>query len=288
MTRALTVACIQNTAGNDVADNVRATSALIRQAADGGANLVCLPENVSCIEPDQKRQLATAFAEADHPALPAYRALARDLGIHLLVGSLTCRVDAGKVANRSFMLDDSGEILARYDKLHLFDVDLRGGEMYRESATVRPGDRAVLAPTPWGPLGMTICYDVRFPALYRALAQAGARFLAIPSAFTRTTGRAHWHVLVRARAIESGCFVFAPAQTGVHAGNRKTFGHSLIVDPWGEVLADGGEEVGIITARIDVDRVDECRRMVPSLRHDRPFAMPDMAKSADPSPEAAE
>ncbi len=269
-------ACVQNSAGNDVAANIAETTTMIRAAHGAGAALVCLPENVTCIEPDDRRKVTTAFREEDHPALPAYRALAAELGIWLLVGSLTCRATAGKVANRSFLIAAGGDIVARYDKLHLFDVSLRDGEAYRESDTVQPGDRAVLAPTPWGLLGMTVCYDLRFPRLYRTLAQAGASLLSIPSAFTRTTGRAHWHVLLRARAIETGCFVLAPAQTGIHEGGRKTYGHSLIVDPWGEVLADAGAEPGIITAEIDPARVLTCRRMVPSLTHDREFARPDM------------
>ena len=178
------------------------------------------------------------------------------------------------MANRSLLIDAAGEVVARYDKLHLFDVSLRGCERYRESDTVKPGAAAVVAPTPWGLLGLSICYDVRFPQLYRALAQAGASYLAIPSAFTRTTGEAHWHVLVRARAIETGAYVFAPAQSGLHAEGRRTYGHSLIVDPWGAVLADAGEEEGAIVATIDPARVAEARRMIPALEHDRPFAEP--------------
>ena len=179
-----------------------------------------------------------------------------------------------RLANRSYLIDAQGAIVARYDKIHMFDVDLAGGESYRESNAFRPGGEAVLAPTPWGVLGMTVCYDLRFPQLYRGLAQEGADFLAIPSAFTVPTGKAHWHVLLRARAIETGCFVLAPAQWGEHAEGRHTYGHSLIVDPWGEVLADAGEGVGIVSARIDPARIAEARRMVPSLRHDRTFATP--------------
>src|SRR5207247_624333 len=179
-----------------------------------------------------------------------------------------------RLANRSFLIDPAGAIVARYDKIHMFDIDLPGGESYRESNAYRPGGGTVVAETPWGRLGMSVCYDVRFPHLYRALAQAGADFLTVPSVFTVPTGRAHWHVLVRARAIETGCFVFAPAQTGVHAEGRLTYGHSLIVAPWGEVLADAGEEVGFITAQIDPARIEEVRAMVPALRHDRSFAPP--------------
>ena len=174
-------------------------------------------------------------------------------------------------------MEPGGAVVARYDKIHMFDVDLAGGESYRESNAFRPGDRTVLAETPWGMLGMTVCYDLRFPHLYRALAEAGADFLAIPSAFTVPTGKAHWHVLMRARAIENGCFVFAPAQWGEHAEGRRTYGHSLIVGPWGEVLADAGEGVGIISARIEVAAIAKARRMVPSLQHDRSFTKPELA-----------
>ena len=182
-----------------------------------------------------------------------------------------------QAVNRSLLIDPHGEIVARYDKIHMFDVDLAEGESYRESNAFRPGGRAVLVETPWGVLGMTVCYDLRFPHLYRGLAQAGADFLAIPSAFTVPTGNAHWHVLLRARAIENGCFVFAPAQWGEHAEGRRTYGHSLIVDPWGEVLADAGEGVGIVTARINLAAIANARRMVPSLQHDRPFTKPELA-----------
>ncbi len=180
----------------------------------------------------------------------------------------------GRVANRSYLVDATGEVVAHYSKIHMFDVDLPGGESYRESRTYEPGAAACIAETPWGGLGMTVCYDLRFPRLYRELAQAGARYLSVPSAFTKVTGEAHWHVLLRARAIENGCFVFAPAQCGRHYDNRHTFGHSLIVDPWGDVLADGGDEVGFVTAEIDARRVDEARAMIPSLEHDRPFGAP--------------
>ena len=195
----------------------------------------------------------------------------QETGAWLLIGSLSIAVEGGKVANRSLLVDPTGNIVARYDKIHLFDVDLGETESYRESATIAPGDRAVLAETPWGPLGMTVCYDLRFPQLYRTLAQRGALFLSIPAAFTRTTGRAHWHILQRARAIENGAFVFAPAQCGTHAEGRETYGHSLIVDPWGAVLADGGEEPGIVFAEIDPAAVASARNRIPSLRHDRRF-----------------
>jgi predicted amidohydrolase len=215
-----------------------------------------------------------AQPEASHPALAGFREAAAKAGAWLLIGSIGVKVEGERLANRSYLIDNSGTVVAKYDKIHMFDVDLAGGESYRESATFRPGDRAVLAETPWGLLGMTICYDLRFPHLYRALAQAGAQFISIPAAFTRPTGSAHWHVLMRARAIETGCFVIAPAQCGEHAQGRKTYGHSLIVAPWGEVLADGGDDVGIVSAQIDTAKIGEVRRMVPSLQHDRPYAAP--------------
>jgi predicted amidohydrolase len=275
-----TVACVQTNASPDIDDNLRRTTPLVRAARAAGAALILLPENVAVLEPDNRRLLETAVPEADHPALAAFRDLARETAAWILIGSLAARLDDGRIANRSLLLDANGAVVARYDKIHLFDVDLGNGESYRESATMRPGDRAVVAETPWGGLGLSICYDLRFPHLYRALAKAGATFLAIPAAFTRTTGRAHWHVLQRARAIESGCFVFAPAQCGTHAQSRETFGHSLIVDPWGEILADGGEEVGFVTAEIDTAAVAEARRRIPALDHDRAFAAPEPAADA--------
>jgi predicted amidohydrolase len=226
-------------------------------------------------EPDSTALLAKALPEAEDPGVAACRGWARETGCWILVGSLYLREHGAlRVVNRSLMIDPAGAIVARYDKIHLFDVDLAGGEIYCESATVQPGDRAVLAPTPWGLVGLSICYDLRFAALFRALAKGGARYLAIPAAFTYTTGSAHWHVLVRARAIETGCYVIAANQAGTHAEGRRTWGHSLIVDPWGRVLADGGEAVGVVTAEIDPAKVDEARGMVPALRHDREFAGP--------------
>jgi predicted amidohydrolase len=214
--------------------------------------------------------------EAEHPGVPAFQALAAELKAWLLIGSLAVKLDAKTCANRSFLFDPQGRIAARYDKIHMFDVDLANGETYRESATFRPGEQAVTADLPWGRVGLTVCYDLRFAYLYRALAQAGASFLTVPAAFTVPTGEAHWHVLLRARAIETGCYVFAPAQCGEHAEGRKTYGHSLIVAPWGEVLADGGEEVGIIYADVDPAKVTKARNMVPALRHDRPFTGPEL------------
>jgi predicted amidohydrolase len=274
MSAAFKVACVQLNAARDIAPNIAAASALIRKAKAQGAQFILTPENTGMIEPKRPQMLEKARAEADHPAIPAFSALAAELGVWLLIGSLQIKLDAATCANRSFLFDDRGRVAARYDKIHMFDVDLKAGESYRESKTFRPGDRAVAADTPWGKVGLTVCYDLRFAYLYRALAQAGASFLTVPSAFTVPTGQAHWHTLLRARAIETGSFVFAPAQCGEHAEGRKTYGHSLIVAPWGEILADGGEEPGVITADIDPAKVAEARSMIPALTHDRRFSGP--------------
>lgn len=266
-----TVACVQTTSARSIADNLPVVTAAIDEAAARGASFVLLPENVAMLEPDSGRLQAAAAAEEAHPALAAFADAARRRGIWLLVGSLAIRTRTGGIVNRSLLLDPTGAVAARYDKIHLFDVDIGAGERYRESATFTPGSRAVVAPLPWGALGMTVCYDLRFPQLYRTLARRGAVFLAVPAAFTRPTGEAHWHVLLRARAIECGAFVFAPAQCGEHAEGRRTYGHSLIVDPWGTVLADGGDAAGVITADIDPGQVRDFRRRLPSLQHDRAY-----------------
>jgi len=288
MSKTFTAACIQFTAARDHEPNILAVSELVRRARKDGADFVLTPENTGLIEPIGKLRREKARDEASHPVLAALRELARETGAWLLIGSLAVDISrepgipAGerRLANRSYLIDAAGRIVARYDKIHMFDVDLAGGESYRESNAFRPGERAVVAETPWGVLGMTVCYDLRFPQLYRSLAKAGADFLAIPSSFTVPTGRAHWHTLMRARAIENGCFVLAPAQWGEHAERRRTYGHSLIVDPWGEVLADAGDGIGIVSAPVDPARIAECRGMVPSLGHDRPFAIP--ARAARP------
>lgn len=272
MSRRFRAACVQFTGGPEPADNVTALDALIRRAHAEGADLIMTPETSDMMEPRRKLTLEKAQPEAEHRALAALRELATELGRWLLAGSLIVRLAPDRLANRSFLIDPSGGIAARYDKIHMFDVEIPDGQSYRESKAYRPGEQAALADLPWGRLGMTVCYDLRFPYLYRSLAQAGADFLSVPSAFTRFTGQAHWHVLLRARAIETGCFVFAPAQCGEHAGGRQTYGHALIVAPWGEVLADAGEAPGVILAEIDPAKVAEARRMVPALAHDRPFA----------------
>ncbi|HUB95254.1 MAG TPA: carbon-nitrogen hydrolase family protein [Stellaceae bacterium] len=276
MSGAFTAACLQLNAAREITPNIAAASDLVRRARDQGADLIMTPEVSDMMEPRRALRLEKAMPEARHPMLAAFAALARETGAWLLLGSIVVREEGGdgRLANRSILLSPDGQVAARYDKIHMFDVSLAGGETYRESAAFRPGDKAILARLPWGVLGMTVCYDLRFPHLYRALAQGGAQFLSIPSAFTVPTGRAHWHVLLRARAIENFCFVFAPAQWGEHAEGRRTYGHALIVAPWGEILAEAEDGPGMILARIDPARIEEARRSVPSLDHDRPFAGP--------------
>ena len=269
-----TVACVQTNTGLEMEPAIAALRPMVSRAREMGADFITTPENVTLVDRSRKRMLAKVRTEADHPAIPAFQEMAREAGAWLLAGSLTIKLDDEHVANRSYLFDAQGAVVARYDKIHMFDVDLKGGDSYRESATVRSGGEAVIAPTPWGLLGMTVCYDLRFAALYRALAHAGASFLTVPAAFTAFTGKAHWHVLLRARAIETGCFVIAPAQVGTHEDGRETYGHSLVVAPWGEVLLDGGDQVGVTTAVIDTARIEEARGMVPSLTHDRAFKTP--------------
>jgi len=255
------------TPGANIDDAVR----LIGEAKAAGADYVLTPEMTNILAANREQLFAAVVEEQSDPALARLTELARKLGIYVHIGSLAIRVSPDRAANRSFLVDPKGEIVARYDKIHMFDVDLAGGESYRESRNYRPGELAVLADIPWGRLGMTVCYDLRFPALYRALAEAGAFMLAIPSAFTRQTGEAHWHVLLRSRAIENGCFVFAAAQGGKHENGRETYGHSLIVDPWGRIIAEGGIEPGVIMAEIDPAEVANARARIPSLQHGRRF-----------------
>ncbi|MBI1182478.1 MAG: carbon-nitrogen hydrolase family protein [Alphaproteobacteria bacterium] len=267
-----TVACVQTNSGAEIGPNVLHVSEVVTDAKKAGVALGMLPEVVSLMERRSKLIFERVRPEDEDEALRAFRGLAHELGIWLHTGSLPIRLSDTKIANRSFLIDPAGKIRATYDKIHMFDVDLPNGETYRESKNYQPGGRAVVADLPWGRLGLSICYDLRFPQLYRTLAKAGADFLCVPAAFTKTTGQAHWHVLLRARAIENGCFVFAAAQTGTHEDGRQTYGHSLIVAPWGEVLADGGEEVGFITARIDPAAVQDARSRVPSIDNDREFS----------------
>ena len=271
MTGAFRVGLVQMCAGRDVEKNLLDASCLIREAARQGAHYVQTPEITTLMEMDRARLFAAARPQEGNAAIAQFGALARELGIWLHVGSMAILLANGKIANRSFLISPAGEIEARCDKIHMFDVALPGGESYRESKNYAAGDRAVLAQLPWGTLGLTVCYDLRFPHLYRALAKAGADFLAIPSAFTRQTGAAHWHVLMRARAIENGCFVFAAAQAGKHESGRETYGHSLIVAPWGEVIADAGKDVGVVVGEVKSADVVAARQRIPSLRHDRPF-----------------
>ena len=266
-----TVACVQNCAGTETEPNLKDCAELVREAAGRGAAFILLPEYFTGLDIEGHILIPEAFAEADHPALPLFAGLAREHRAWILLGSLAITLEDGAFANRSYLLDPDGAVAARYDKIHLFDVDLPGGESYRESATIAPGACAAVADLPWGRVGLSVCYDLRFAQLYRALAKAGADFLAVPAAFTKTTGQAHWHVLLRARAIETGCYVFAPCQYGVHAGDRATYGHSLIIDPWGQVLADGGEDRGVVVAEVDPAAVVRARGMIPALQHDRAF-----------------
>lgn len=271
MTGILRLACVQLCTGNDVARNIADAEDLVRDAADAGAELVSLPECAALIEPDRAAFRRKVVPETEHPALSAFSSLARELGIWMHVGSLAVRCGDGAIANRTYLIDGGGHVVARYDKIHMFDVDLANGETFRESDSYRPGTKAVFADLPWGRLGLTICYDVRFPTLYGHLARCGALFIAVPSAFTRRTGSVHWEVLLRARAIETGSWIFAAAQCGSHGGGRESYGHSLIVDPWGEVLADGGEDVGVIVADIDPARTAEAREAIPALANARDF-----------------
>lgn len=279
MSGSFKVALVQNRAGREVAANVAACESLVREAHGEGAALVCLPELFACFDVRGRTLEVGAVAEDRHPALSRLRAVARELGIWIQLGSLAVRLPSGRQRNRALMLDDRGEVVASYDKVHMFDVDLADGERYRESDSFECGEQAVLADTPWGRVGMTVCYDLRFAYLYRMLAQAGAGYLTVPAAFMRTTGEAHWHVLLRSRAIETGSYVFAACQWGRH-GDAVTYGHSLVVDPWGRVVAEAGaDEDCVVVAEVDPARVTEARGMIPALRHDRSVAI-EAGKSA--------
>lgn len=269
-----TAACVQMTAAADHEPSLEAAEALIREAHAAGAELIMTPEVTSLIESNRSAALEKSLPEARHPGVSLFGNLAAELKVWLLAGSFGIGLGGDKIANRSFLFGPDGEIKARYDKIHMFDVAIADGQTYRESATYQPGDKAVMTDLPWGRLGLTICYDVRFPPLYQTLAEAGASFITVPSAFTRLTGAAHWHTLLCARAIETGCYIFAPAQCGTHAGGRETYGHSLIVSPWGKILADGGEEPGFVLAEIDPAAVGKARSMVPSLSNARKFSLP--------------
>jgi predicted amidohydrolase len=262
---------VQMRSGRTPQTNLDAATALIREAAAAGAQYVQTPEMTNIMELSRENLFAAITDEEKDICLAAFSKLARELKIHLHIGSLAIRVSPEKAANRAFVIDPRGAIVARYDKIHMFDVDLAGGESYRESNNFRPGESAVAVDLPFARFGLTICYDLRFPALYRAIAEAGATMLTIPAAFTRQTGEAHWHTLIRARAIENGSFVLAAAQGGLHENGRETFGHSLVVDPWGRIIAEGGTEPGVIMAEIDPAAVTAARAKVPSLQHGRRF-----------------
>lgn len=274
MTDTFRVALLQMQTGNDLDANLETVKAMAREAQRDGAQFVMTPEYALMMDGSGRVMRERALDAGGAPALAQLQALARELSIWLLVGSLTLKTERDRIANRSFLLRPDGSVAATYDKIHMFDVTLPDGKVIRESSAYEPGSRAVLAATPWGTVGLTVCYDLRFPQLYRALAQAGAAYLTIPSSFQRATGKVHWHTLIKARAIENACFVFAPAMCGEHPGNRTTYGHSLVVDPWGEVLADGGEAPGIVCADIDPSRVARVRGMLPCLEHDRAFSPP--------------
>jgi deaminated glutathione amidase len=278
---AFRVGLIQMRSARSPGENRDVAVGLIEQAKRDGADYVQTPEMTNIMEVKRDNLFAAIFPEEQDATLAAFRELARRLAIWVHAGSLAVKVSPDRAANRSFLIDPRGDITARYDKIHMFDVDLANGESYRESRTYAPGEHAVMASLPWGQIGLTICYDLRFPALYRALAEAGSTFLTVPSAFTKQTGEAHWHILNRARAIENGCYVFAAAQGGSHENGRDTFGHSLIVDPWGCVLAEGGVDPAVVMADIDLAAIATARGRIPSLQHGRRFEIVEpMAKPA--------
>lgn len=269
-----TATIIQLNSGANLQNNVDHILEQMTHAQAEGADLIALPENAALMAFNRETLKANAFPEIDHPALKALTDQARSLDVWLLIGSLAVQGEAGKIANRSFLVTPEGQIKARYDKIHLFDVDLPNGEQYRESATFAGGNQAVLAQTPLGTMGLSICYDVRFPHLYRRYGLAGADILFVPAAFTKVTGQAHWHSLLRARAIENGCFVIAPAQCGQHENGRETYGHSLIIDPWGQILAEGAAvSPERISAQLDLNLVQTARGKVPSLQHETDFTL---------------
>ena len=275
------VALVQLNSSDDPGENLGQTERLVREAAAGDARLVLTPEVTNIVSTSRTRQREVLRREAEDPTLARLREVAAELGVWLSIGSLALLADEPdeeRFVNRQFLIDPAGAIAARYDKIHMFDVELGGEERYRESAGYRPGERAILAPAGEVTLGLTTCYDMRFPHLYRALAKAGAELLTVPSAFTVQTGAAHWEVLLRARSIETGCFVLAAAQWGTHAASRgrvrETWGHSLAIDPWGRVLADAGEGVGVTFADLDLARVADARAKIPALANGRAFAPP--------------
>lgn len=275
MSRTIRTACIQLNSGPDVAANLAAIAPTLAEAKAQGAELIALPENATLMGGDAAIRKAQSYNEDSHPAIPFFSAQAKNLAVWILCGSLSVKRADGKSDNRALLFAPNGATVAFYNKIHLFDAALGQGEDYHESARVAPGGCAVLAATPLAKIGLTICYDLRFAKLYRDLAKAGAEIITIPAAFTVPTGQAHWHCLLRARAIETGCFILAPAQCGTHAGGRKTYGHSLMIDPWGAVMAEaGGDLPQTIYADLNLDDVARVRQMLPSLQHDRDYALP--------------
>ena len=274
MSETFRVALLQMQTGNDLAANLDKVKTMAGEAAANGAQLVLTPEYTLMMDGSGRVMRSRALEANGQPALAELQALARELSVWLLIGSLTLKTGGDRIANRSFLVAADGSVVASYDKIHMFDATLPDGRVIRESSAYMPGDCAVVTETPWGRIGLTVCYDVRFPQLYRRLAKAGALYLTVPSSFQRATGKFHWHTLLKARAIENACFVFAPAMCGEHPGDRTTYGHSLVVDPWGEVLADGGEAPGIVYADIDPAAVARVRAMLPCLDHDREFRAP--------------
>ena len=279
MTREVRIGCLQTRPVASFREATEEALRLAREAVMDGAEFVCLPEYCGGLRSEGGLFAPPTAPEDRHPVLAALCGFANEAGVWMLIGSVAIDGPGGRLLNRGYLVDDRGRIRARYDKVHLFDVDLSPTQRYRESAVVAPGGDAVVADTPWGRLGMTICYDLRFPHFYRALAQAGAEILVVPAAFTRTTGEAHWHVLNRARAIENGAAVVAPCAVGEVPGGGAAYGHSLVVSPWGDILADGGSGVGYVVTTLDLASVAEARGKIPSLEHDRPFSDP----AAEPS-----
>lgn len=281
-------AMVQMRSTRDVQENLDQALAFIRDAASRGAAYIQTPENTLLMETESAKTLEKSRSETETAAVATFATTARELGVWLHIGSIAIKVSDSRAVNRAFLFSPAGKVAATYDKIHMFDVDLPSGEIYRESATFEPGAKAVLAELPWGGLGITTCYDLRFPEQFNALAVAGAQFLTVPSAFTKVTGEAHWHTLLRARAIENGCFVFAAAQGGRHASGRTTFGHSIVISPWGEILAEADTEPGIIVADIDVGAVSEVRARIPTLTHKRSFTLEVVKLDSVASLEAAE
>ncbi|MDX2028880.1 MAG: carbon-nitrogen hydrolase family protein [Alphaproteobacteria bacterium] len=269
----IVIAALQTNAGPEIEPNLEKLAPMIRTARERGAEFITLPENVSLMVMGKEKLYSRVRPESEHPAVTFFANMAKETGAWILAGSIAVTTDHDRLANRSYLFNPNGKIAAHYDKIHMFDADLDVNETYRESAHYRGGNCAVLSSTPWGKIGLTICYDVRFPHLYRTLAKAGAQIITVPAAFAATTGRMHWHVLLRARAIETGCFIVAPGQCGQHDGGRLTYGHSLIVAPSGEIIAEAGEEPDIIVTELDLSQVAVARRRLPSLQHDCDFEM---------------